>query len=345
MLAVALALASGAGLAACDGTVDDVGVTGESETVTGELRIVQADEANGKLTMEYAKDGRTIRYQLQLGQRLENPPTAEDLAINPELPTYDYGATVFDADGQPFHVQAAPSALLDPAVATRNVVYTDTAGRLKDIQLTRDAVPALKALRLPAALEQLRLAAIQIGRSPQDAGDKPELASNRASGVNGISEVQSPVLIAHGPSSVRSWDFEVRKKCINNIRPCIGDHSAVHLRGWSADYRVVYNAYSSNHGTSASDTSVMKIHCTMPGFKSDDGTHSRFFMSQTSSSQSNLGDACQTPYAMTSRSGHHNCNDDSELEGRAITRDRLQNQTTGSCSSGGLHNWAPGCSY
>jgi hypothetical protein len=78
----------------------------------------------------------------------------------------------------------------------------------------------------------------------------------------------------------------------------------------------------------------MAVHCVMPGFRTDDGTHSRYFYS----------DGCTTSYNVTSVWGH-NCNDDSELQGRAIWHDSPQSTSGGSCNSIGPHNWAPGCTY
>jgi hypothetical protein len=73
----------------------------------------------------------------------------------------------------------------------------------------------------------------------------------------------------------------------------------------------------------------------MPGFRPDDGTHSRFF----------YVDGCTTPYAWNSGHGHHNCNDDTELQGRAIWHDTSQSTTGGSCGARGAHYLAPGCTY
>jgi hypothetical protein len=152
---------------------------------------------------------------------------------------------------------------------------------------------------------------------------KPELLGDKGA---------SQAAVAWGPSSVVKWDFIVRKKCFPSCP--VGNHSAVTLRGWSSSNSIVFTAHSCNHGTCASDTSVMGVHCVMPGFRTDDGTHSRYFYPE----------GCSTSYNVTSVWGH-NCNDDSELQGRAIWYDSAQSTSGGSCNSAGAHNWAPGCSF
>src|SRR5436305_1134708 len=71
--------------------------------VSAAMSILEMDEAAGKLVLEFEKDGRRIFYDMQLGHEMELPPTAEDLASNPELPTYSVNAQVSDVNGDVFH--------------------------------------------------------------------------------------------------------------------------------------------------------------------------------------------------------------------------------------------------
>jgi hypothetical protein len=298
---------------------------GEDEIIPEGLSVLDMDEAAGALVVAYRADGRTIRYEMRLGGPMATPPTAEELAQNPELPTHDVDVRVLDSDGRPMLLQMAGHAFIDDSWARSPVIADfDEQGRLADLELLRAAGPGFRDLALPPALEELRRAGIQLGALPaDDAAEKPEVIAERAA---------KPGVIAWGPSSVAKWDFVVRRKPFGCCG--VGHHSAVELRGWSSSSSIVYRAYSCNHGTCASNTSVMTNHCVMPGFKTDDGTHSRYFYS----------DGCTTRYNVTSVWGH-NCNDDSELQGRAIWHDRSQSTTGGSCNSAGPHNYAPGCTY
>lgn len=297
---------------------------GDEDAIADGLSVVEMDEAANTLALRYQEGDRWIRYEMRLGHAMETPPSPDELAANPELPTYDVDVRVLDAEGRPILLQMAGHGFLDTTWATvPSVEGFSERGRLMDFALMQHAVAEFRALELPLGLEELRRTGIQIGLAATGDPAKPELVGARPP-ERGI--------IAWGPSSVVKWDFVVRKKpteCCGGL----GDHSAVELRGWSAN-SIVYRAYSCNHGTCASDTSVMKIHCTMSGFRTDDGTHSRYFYS----------DGCTTGYNATSVWGH-NCNDDSELQGRAIWHDSAQSTDGGSCNSAGPHNWAPGCSY
>jgi len=293
---------------------------------SGALSVVERDDAAGALALGYQEGERTIRYEMRLGPAMETPPSAEDLAINPDLPTHEVDVRVLDADGKPFVTQMGGHAFIDPSWGTPIVEDFDEAGRRKDFELLAHAAAAFRALDVPARLEQFRRTGIQIGAGTSADPDKPELADRKS----GLDSTQGA--IAWGPSSVVKWDFVVRKKPFGCCG--VGDHSAVTLRGWSSSNSIVFQAYSCNHGTCASDTSVMGVHCVMSGFKTDDGTHSRYFYPE----------GCSTSYNVTSVWGH-NCNDDSELQGRAIWYDSPQSTSGGSCNSVGPHNWAPGCSY
>ena len=286
------------------------------------LSIVEIDATAGKLVLDYQKGDRSIRYDMRLGAAMEAPPTAEELAANPDLPTSDVDVRVLDADGRPFVLQMSGDRFLDPTWQAPTVEGFDELDRLRDFAMLNQAIPAFRTLALPPELDQLRLTGVQLGLAATGELAKPEQRGT---------ETERGV-IAWGPSSVVKWDFVIRKKPFGCCG--VGDHSAVELRGWSASTSIVYRAYSCNHGTCASDTSVMSTHCVMPGFRTDDGTHSRYFYS----------DGCTTSYNVTSVWGH-NCNDDSELQGRAIWYDSSQSTSGGSCNSAGPHNWAPGCTY
>jgi hypothetical protein len=316
-LAIGASIAiAAAALGGCQ-AADEAGDPGDG------LSVVELDEAAGKLVLDYQREGRSIRYDMRLGPPMETPPSPEELAANPELPTHDVDVRVLDADGRPILLQMAGHSFLDATWAQVPVEGFDERGRLMDFGLMRQAVAEFRALELPPGLEQLRRTGVQVGLATAAEHAKPELAGSRP---------PERGTIAWGPSSVVKWDFVVRKKPFGCCG--VGDHSAVELRGWSSSSSVVYRAYSCNHGTCASDTSVMSTHCVMSGWRADDGTHSRYFYS----------DGCTTSYNVTSVGGH-NCNDDSELQGRAIWYDSPQSTTGGSCNSLGPHNWAPGCSY
>lgn len=292
----------------------------------GELSLIERDDAAGTIALKYQEGDRWIRYEMRLGSVMQIPPTPEELASNPDLPTYEVDVRVLDADGRPFATQMGGHAFLDETWAMPSIKDFDEEGRRKDFVLLAHAVESFRTRALPPDLEQFRRTGIQIGLGANADPGKPELLDSdpKAGSPQGV--------IAWGPSSVVKWDFVVRKKPFGCCG--VGNHSAVTLRGWSSSNSIVFQAHSCNHGTCASDTSVMSVHCVMSGFRTDDGTHSRYF----------YPNGCTTSYNVTSVWGH-NCNDDSELQGRAIWYDSPQSTTGGSCNSSGPHNWAPGCAY
>jgi hypothetical protein len=302
------------------------------------LSIVEMDEAGGKLVLRFEKNGRTLHFDLRLGPKMETPPSAELLAADSELPTYETDALVTDANGAPFHTQMGGDSFLDPSWQTKpHIENFDLAGRLQDIQLLRDAGAAFRKLQVPAGLEQLRLAGIQIGHTVDNMAKKSE-ASAPSAPATGDGTLAPKDTISWGPSSVAKWDYMIYDQCLFG---CTGKHSSVWLRGWSSSSGIVYNAYSCNHGSCAY-YSDMNWDCTMSGWRTDDGTHSRFFYSETTTSNSTYNGGCSTGYNWSSVGGH-NCNDDTQLEINAIYSDSSQSTTGGTCNSAGTNFYPPGC--
>ncbi|AUX44443.1 hypothetical protein SOCE26_059070 [Sorangium cellulosum] len=314
-----------------------------AESVAGErLDVVEVDEAAGKLVVKFEKDGRTITYDMRLGPKMEIPPSAEELAANPELPSYQVDAQVRDANGQIFQMRMGGDSFIDSSWAMPHVEGFDEAGRVKDIQLMRAAVPAFRKLKVPESLDQLRLTGIDIGLGVEEVPEKPGLTNAAPADPTTIEGTLSPqVNVVSGGSSVVKWDYRIRNK---SLAGGLGNHTGVNLRGWTAS-SIVFNADSCNHGSCAS-SGDMGTHCTMSGFRTDDGTHTRFFYSETSTSTGSSNGGCTTHYDWDSTSvngGGHNCNDDAELQANAIYHDSAQSTTGGSCSALGFHNWSPGC--
>jgi len=306
-----------------------------------QLSILGMDEATGMLKLHFEKDGRGITYDLRLGPKMSYPPEASELAANAELPIYEVDAQVLDGAGQPFELQIGGDSLLDSSWSFPVVQGFDEAGRLRDIQLMRAAVPALRALRLPIGLEQLRLSAIQLGLGVETRAEKQEDATavTVPSGSVKVQAIESG--LTSGTSSVVKWDYRIR---VHDLFGGAGEHSSVNLRGWSASTSVVFNANSCNHGSCANNSNN-STKCTMSGFLRDDGTHTRFFYIERSSNTTVSG-GCTTIEEWDSTNalhGSHNCNDDSELQVKAIHADSAQCRDCGSCHSFGLHNFAPDC--
>lgn len=307
------------------------------------LSIVEMDEEAGKLVLKFEKDGRSLTYEMHLGPKMDTPPTAKEIEANPELPTYQIDAQVLDASGQPFQMQMGGDSFIDSSWAMPHVENFDEAGRLKDIRLMRDAVPAFRGLKLPDGLEQLRLAGIEIGLGVEEVPEKPghEIPA-QAEPVIGQGTLAPQADAVTGGAAVVKWDYQIRHK---DTAGGLGDHTAVLLRGWSSSSSVVFNAVSCNHGSCANSSS-MSTHCTLSGFRSDDGTHTRFFYSEPSTSTGQRSGGCTTGYSWDSgllAGSRHNCNDDAELQRNAIYSDTAQSTTGGSCGSRGLHNSSPGC--
>jgi hypothetical protein len=54
---------------------------------------------------------------------------------------------------------------------------------------------------------------------------------------------------------------------------------------------------------------------------------------------------CLTQYYWSSGCSSHNCNDDTEIQARAIWTNKAQNQRAGMCNNCSLNFNAPGCVY
>ncbi|WP_437953384.1 hypothetical protein WME98_23940 [Sorangium sp. So ce296] len=340
MIAMSGALGLMALASACGSAEEPAADGAEPAPVARGLSIVEMDEPAGKLVLKFEKDGRAITYDMRLGPKMDTPPTAEELAANPELPTYQVDAQVLDAKGQPFHMQMGGDSFIDVSWAMPHVENFDEAGRLKDIRLMRDAIGAFRALKLPEGLAELRLTGIQIGLGVEEVPEKPGLeVPVKAQPVIGEGALAPQGDLASGGSSVVKWDYQIRNK---SIALGLGDHTAVLLRGWSSSTSVVFTAVSCNHGACA-DASSMSTHCTMSGFLTDDGTHTRWFYAEPSTTLSQRSGGCSTDYSWSSGSNKHNCNDDAELQRNAIVTDSTQSTTGGSCGTSGFHNSSPSC--
>jgi len=308
----------------------------------GGLTVVEMDEGAGKLVLRFEKDGRAIHFDMRLGPKMETPPSAEDLAADPSLPTYQSDVLVKDAAGGVFHMQLGGDSFIDPSWDTKpRIENFDEAGRTKDILSLRDAGEAFRQLKLPASLDQLRLAGIQIGKSVDQTFDKPgeavKVPTAPSTGEGTLKPKYTAVNLASGASTVTKWDYKINTMCLFG---CLGKHSAVHLRGWTASTTVASNFYSCNHGSCAS---AMSNECVMSGFRTDDGTHTRWFYSDTTTVNSSRNGACDTPYYWNSGPGGHNCNDDTTIQINAIYNDATQSRTTGVCSAAGSNYYPPAC--
>lgn len=296
------------------------------------LTVVVADEALGKLVAKFRSEGREITFELRLGAPMEIPPSAEELAADPEQPTYQIDARLFDVDGNLFAQQIGGDEFIDPSWDPKpRIAPVVEALRQKDFELTTRAEPHFRALKLPKGLEQLRFSAIQIARNMLRLAEKPAATApttgedpiaDDALGAKGLSGG-----VAYGVSSLYRWDYQIKSKgAFFNGNPF--DHSAVLLRGWASS--VVYTAWSCNHGTCANQ---MGTHCTMSGFRSDDGTNSRWFQNG----------GCSTGYYFSGAWPYHNCNGDSWLQGKAIYYDKKYATDEGNCKDVSLELTAPGC--
>ena len=309
-------------LSACSaeyGSRDQVATAEANELLT----VVEEDQAAGKLILEYERNGRALTYDLRLGPEMQTPPSAEELALDPELPTREVDARVLDASGAVIYLQMGGDGFIDPNWSLPQVDGIDEAARRADIALMKAATSSFQNLRVSPQSQALRQTGIQISKgvgADSDLTDPSSLLSTQD-------------VLAVGGTSVKAWDFQVRKHDLVKFHVKYGEHSAVLLRGKGTKGAVVFSAVSCNHGACA-NASSMSTHCTSSLFH-DDGTHTRFFYSA----------GCTTSYSAFSTGGGHNCNDDSELQGKAITHDQTQSTTDGSCSSKALHDNAPDCTY
>lgn len=326
---LSLATACGSSKSASDGVI---------QSVDG-LSVIEIDEAAGRLVAKFEKAGRTIHFDLRLGPKMETPPTAEELAANPELPTYQADALVTDAARIPIYQQMGGDSFIDPSWDPKpRIAGFHEADRLLDIQLLRDAGEAFRKLAVPSSLDQLRLVGLQIGRSVDTMFEKPGAAAPTVP-ATGDGTLSQKAVVAWGPDTVAKWDYRIRAKCLFG---CAGKHSAVHLRGWSSGGSIVYNASSCNHGSCAT-WSDMATECVMSGYRTDDGTNSRYFYSDTTTSNSERNGGCSTTYYWNSGPGGHNCNDDTTIQRNAIYYDSSQDTSGGTCSAAGSNYYPPGC--
>jgi hypothetical protein len=306
----------------------------EDETVATAdgAQVIEADEAAGKLVVSVRRGDRAIRFELRLGPVMQAPPTAAELAANPELPTHEIDARILDAEGRPFHLQMGGDAFIDASWRMPTVEGVDATLRTSDYALARDAKAELATLRVPAALEELRRGALQLSTDLAHVADKPARTTETDPGT-----LTPKSGLYSGSSYTRYWDYYVAKKDIS-FTWGLANHSAVALRGWNSSYDLLFTAASCNHGTCATS---MSRHCTMSGYRSDDGTHTRWFFREPSTSNGTVSGGCSTPYYWNSACGGHNCNDDSSLQGDAIYYDKWYDTDHGHCDACGANYWAP----
>lgn len=304
------------------------------------LEVVEADEAAHKLVVRLHKSGRELTFDLRLGDKMEYPdPDAEARGV----PTHMNDARILDGAGQAFYMQMGADEFIDSSWRQPKVENIDEAGRVTDFELARDSEDAWRTLALPAWAEDLRLSAMDIARSFHTILVKENAKPTATEPTGGPGALQPKATIAWGPSTVAYWDYKIYEKdAFFNGSPF--DHSAVLLRGWSSGYSVVYTAVSCNHGTCANSTAMTRS-CTMSGFRTDDGTHSRYFYNETNTDTS-VSSGCSTAYSAIFDNGKHVCNDDSLLQRNAIYYDTSYDRSVGpngTCSDSTKNYWGPGC--
>ena len=336
LLACALIVGSFGTLAGCATTSETAGT--ETENVSEGLSVREANEADRKLVVRLRRDGREIVFDMRLGDPMESPNAdAETMG----LPTRMIDVRILDAAGQPFLMQAGADQFIDKSWRMPRVEGFDEAGRLADFALVRDSESDWAALALPAWAEDLRLTARDIARSIDRIRDKDGVTQPTLP-ADGTGTVHGKLLgsVAYGSSSVVKWDYKIYEKdAFINGSPY--DHSAVLLRGWSSSSTIVFTAYSCNNGSCANSTAMQRS-CTMTGFRTDDGTHSRYFYREDQSDK-DVNGGCSTAYGALFDNGKHVCNDDTLLQRDAIYYDTSYSRTGGTCSDDYKRYWGPGC--
>jgi hypothetical protein len=333
-LAVSLSFAA-VGCAADASSVPD----SESAPASAGLKLVSADVGRGAVVAEYVKDGRTIRFELRLGPKMEIPADSS----NPEAPTMEVDARILDAEGRTFFLQVAGDRAMDSSWKTPEGDGIDEKLRTADFAAAAEAESAFRALSVPKELAELRLAAIDItkgiGRGEDTSGKTAGFPTATAPNEGGALSPKGTIYWSSN-SSVNIWDYQIYKKGV--VSSFIAEHSAVKLRGWSSSYTLLLTAETCNHGTCASG-SAMSSHCNYSGWLKDDGTHSRYFYPESSSSQDTVTNGCLTSYGAFFDNGSHVCNDDTLIQRNAITGDAWQDQRGGTCGDNDKRWYAPGC--
>ncbi len=320
------------------------GLTSSSSSNTsgssGDLTVVQADEASGKLVATFRQDGRMITFEMRLGGPMGTPPAQSEV----DVPRMEIDARVLDQNGQPIYVQMAGDEFMDATWDMPVIENINEADRKNDFALIQAAESAFREVELPVSFEQLRLGALQMARMVPELNAKPDLPNPADSSAGSASDrrVQANIVWSN-LTSVKYWDYRIyRKDAFISGSPF--DHSAVQLRGWSSSYVIVFTAVSCNHGACAA-VSPMTVKCTMPGYLTDDGSHSRYFYNEPSTTSA-VTSGCSTTFNPYFDNGSHVCNDDTILQINAIKYDRSYSRATGAtgeCNDNYANYWAPNC--
>lgn len=312
------------------------------ETAKQGLSVREADESARKLVVLFRKDGREVVFDMRLGDPMESP----NLPTETGFPTHMNDVQVLDAAGQPFMMQMGADEFIDHTWRMPHVEGFDEAGRLADFRVVRDSEADWASLALPSWAEDLRLTALDLARSVDRIqakdGVTPTTPTVPTAPIDGEGTVNGKLLgsLAYGSSSVVKWDYKIYEKdAFMNGSPF--DHSAVLLRGWSSSTSVVFSASSCNHGACAT-SSAMQRSCTMSGFRTDDGTHTRYFFREDQG-DTDVNGGCSTAYGAFFDNGKHICNDDTLLQRDAIYYDSSYSRTGGTCSDDYKRYWGPGC--
>lgn len=298
----------------------------ETTAVRPSIEVVDANEADGRLILDFHKDGRTIRFELLLGPTRQIQSTE----TNPDAPTHEVDARVLDAGKQPLYMQMGGDAFISSTWRMKPIENIDVAGRIKDFGLLTDSVPELHKLEVAAGLVDLKKTAIQIGSGVDSMYDKEGVqgAPNLQNEAGGTLKANS-TWVGHGSAS--EWDYRIHRQWSGYFN---FDHSAVLLRAFSTTFLAGFA--SCNHGACALE---MTSKCTRSSHLADDGTHTRYFYSEPSTSTSTGSVGCRTAWGLTL--GNHTCNNDSQLQKIAITQDASQDTAGILCRSPLLY--APSC--
>lgn len=274
----------------------------EVDTAEGAVKVKLADVANRRLTLQYRLDGRNLTFEAVFSD--------EPQWDNPKEMVGDI--RVLDHEGNVMAIEIGGHGTIDPTWSgvtqkAGNVKQVALAAqmvseevRVRDLAVAETGAPKIRSLVVPPELVKMR---DRVARFAQ-AVSEPEWDAKDI--LEGEPAVTPKSYEWYNPSGVVKWDYVVREKPAFFDWDWDGwfDHSAIYGRGWSSSSSIVFKVWTSNHGTSASDTSVMETTCVMAGFSYGSHPGTRYIQ------------WCDGSYAFP-----HVCNNDTQLQGENIYYD------------------------
>lgn len=289
--------------------VGDVAVLVEGQTLPRGLTELSVDDV-GRITGRFELNGARIAFETRRG-----PETPWILrATDPRTPPYEIDVRFVDENGVPFLVQVGGHGAMDAEWESS----FHTSSPLLEHHEQEVRQPFLLAGKAIKALRSVKF--------------RSDLAPEHRAILGLASVVEKALLtekieVSEAPAEA-SCTYR-HKVEIHDASCCVtlGRHSATIAWNITSSGKATRVWVTSNHGRSAAD---MPLKCS--------------WTSSANRCQISVAPMCSTPYDAFSRSGKHNCNDDTGIQYGGIRGAYSPSPTAGLCKDSSRNDKSPSCS-